>query len=529
MDDQQTAAERRALDSWTAMEPPTDFADRVLDRELDATRTERRGDRPEGRRLAVAAIVGACVAAAAVVALVVTRRGPTEERSTLVVEPAARPPDPAPAPVTRTGIRVESALPFEIRAPYGTTWVANDPGAREVAAGSGLRFRGAPAQITAWDTTFEIRSAAVVEIDSPSNFELEAGSITVRARALVSARVRGGTIMLDGPSEAELNSDNGDTMLATVSGSVRVLGKTPSDEHLLAVGERVRLDARGAIALLEASPTDVDVKVRPEATITIHDPSPPTAIQFVLPLNCPGSGIVELAKDGQYGDPQRGGGFATANLLVEEGSWTYRVRCIRNGFANPPVAAGRVHVLRDSGNRSLPPNQPAVNRIDADGRNYRITYDSVPPTVEFHAKGQGARFTLHLARDGSEELFDSRLPTVLVPGTKLRDGHYMYWFDADGTKDAKVSTLTIDVDDTAPQLRIDSPVNGFPTPLHPKSGLAIRGFAAPGWAVSVDSIQLPVDLRGRFAANLNSFSNHALAVRAEHASRGTHYYLRRPR
>src|SRR5688572_21248653 len=100
---------------------------------------------------------------------------------------------------------------------------------------------------------------------------------------------------------------------------------------------------------------------------------------------------------------------------------------MKNGFAESPSTAGRIHVLRDRGTRPLPPAQPAVNRINADGRHYRISYDSVIPTVEFQAKSGGQRFTLHLARDGREETFDSRLPTVLVPFTKLRDGSYTYW------------------------------------------------------------------------------------------------------
>jgi len=520
--DELSATERRALDAWTAVEPAPGFADRVLDAR-DAAHPGR-----DRRRRAVAAIVAATVATAAIVALFLTRRGPTEERSTPVIEPAARPPVLAPAPVASTGVRVESALPFELRAPYATTWIAADPGVREVAPGSALRFRGAPAQITAWDTTIEIRSAAVVEIDAPTNFDLETGSILVRARALVSARVRGGSILLDGPGEAELVATSTETTIATVFGGVRVHGK--HREHVAAIGDVVQLQQDGGLLLTRSSPTKADVVVEPSATITIHDPHPPTAIQVQLGAACPSSGIVELANDARFLEIQRGGRGSFANLLVDEGTWTYRVRCVTNGVVGAQATAGRIHVLRDPGARALPLGQPAVNRLDADGRSYRIAYDSVIPTLELRAKGTGKRFVLHLARGAIEQTFESSLPTVIVPGSALRDGAYTYWFDRDGVKDAVVTSVVIEADTSAPQLRLDAPLEGGSWATDKATRpLAVRGTAAPGWALSIEGIPLPLGGDGRFAASVGPLSTRALALRAEHATRGVHFYLRRPR
>ena len=542
MDEQLSTAERRALEAWIPIEPPPGFADRVLDargaapaadrlrdaRELDPEHMTDRRARRDGRRLPIAAIVAGCVAIAAIVALVLTRRGPGEERSTPVVEPAARPPAPAPAPVASTGIRVESALPFEVRAPYATTWVAKDPGMREVAPGSALRFRGAPAQVTAWDTTLEIRSAAVVQIDAPTNFVLEAGRIIVHARALVSARVRGGSILLDGPGEAELVVTDGDAVIATVFGGVRVHGKYL--EHVAAIGDVVLLEEDGGLLVTGVSPTEADVKVEPSTAITIHDPHPPTAVQFQIGATCPAGGIVELAAEGQDLDLQRGGRGRFANLLVEAGSWTYRVRCYGTGGLGGAVATGRIHVERAPGTRGLPRAQPAVNRLDADGRSYRIAYDSVIPTLELRAQGTGSRFRLHVVLDGTGVVFESSLPTILVPSSALRDGAYTFWFERDGVKDAVVTSLAIERDTSATQLRLDAPIDGgsWATDLTMRP-IEVRGSAAPGWVLSIEGIPLPVDDQGRFAASVGPLTTRALALRAEHATRGLHYFLRRPR
>src|SRR5688500_4615482 len=71
-----TAEERRALDSWRAPEPPADFADRVLAADAARTATTR-----SARRVPVG-VFAACAAAAVVLAVVTSVLFDAESKGT---------------------------------------------------------------------------------------------------------------------------------------------------------------------------------------------------------------------------------------------------------------------------------------------------------------------------------------------------------------------------------------------------------------------------------------------------------------
>ncbi len=208
-------------------------------------------------------------------------------------------------------------------------------------------------------------------------------------------------------------------------------------------------------------------------------------------------------------------------MLLVSGSWAWRLRCTGGNIGG----SGQVVVVRDNGRRPLPP-KPTKNSIDADGRNYNISYQSLIPIVEVHYKGTGSEFKLHLATGGSDEVFESTKPVVEIPGNKLKEGNYTFWFEKDGKQD-KVTSLKITFDQTAAQVYIESPVDGQPF----EGDVEVAGAALPGWTAHVDAVEIPVidNATRRFKAKVPAPSGgaQALAIRLSHAQRGIHFYLRR--
>ena len=179
-------------------------------------------------------------------------------------------------------------------------------------------------------------------------------------------------------------------------------------------------------------------------------------------------------------------------------------------------------VTRDDGSRRLPKISPE-NAIDADGRNWDISYQSQIPTLVVKFPGGGSTFKLHLASGGKEDTFDGTSPIITVPGAKLHEGSYTYWFDHDGQKQPKVSQLKIDFDNTAPQVYIEAPQNGQPW----TGDISVKGAVLPQWTAAVEGVAIPIDKQRRFSASVGAPPGNALAIRLSHPQRGVHYYLRR--
>jgi hypothetical protein len=393
---------------------------------------------------------------------------------------------------------------------------------------------GTTAKVTGGSVALDLGSGARLRVDAGDAlaFALEAGGAQAVATGPATLGLPGGAVALGGPgttpsaaAESRLDAGPRDTRVAMLRGGAVLTGEAGT-ELAMARGETALLTRAGAIRVVEAIPSYFDLRARAGESFTIHDPRPPSAVQFQFDDRCPEGGIIELDRDARFRTAKVSAGRDFANILLPAGAWAYRLRCTSNGGEGAAVASGRISVVRDDGRRPLPTLQ-SVNDIDADGRNYRISYQSEIPTLVVHLRNPGAVHKLHLASAGKEQTFDSGSgsgsSSITVPGARLREGTYSYWVDRDGVRGDRVSTLTIDFDQTAPQVYIESPNDGQPW----NGDIDVRGAVLPDWTAAVDDIAIPIDRQRRFSAKVGAPGGKALAIRLSHPQRGVHYYLRR--
>jgi hypothetical protein len=414
----------------------------------------------------------------------------------------------------------------EILKPGETKWTALAPDTTSLAKGTQLRLgANTSAKLTALGTTVDLSGGSKLTISDALIFSIDNGSAraTVPAKGEGKVTVPGGELALSGtplgPAEAKLDVNARETKVQVIRPNAKLTGAGGATLDM--AGGTATIAKAGTIRVVEAIPNYFDIRVLVGDTpnFAIHDPKPPTAVQFQFNGKCPGGGVIEMDKDARFRTPKISAGREAANMLVQPGGWAYRLRCGDNGAA---VASGRISVLRDDGHRPLPP-KPGKNPIDADGRNYTISYQSSIPIVAVHFKGTGSAFKLHLATGGTEETFDSTTPVIEVPSAKLKEATYTFWVDHDGVKQDKVSTLKINFDQTAPQVYIEAPTNGQPFGAE----IEVKGAVLPGWTAKVDVVEIPIDTKRRFSAKVPPPPGNALAIRLSHPQRGTHFYLRR--
>jgi hypothetical protein len=418
----------------------------------------------------------------------------------------------------------------ELRAPGQTAWKPLPAGTASVPHGGAVRLGpGTTARLSGGGMTFDLASGSRVKLDDGDDlgFALEAGGAQVAATNPAALALPGGAIALSGAagaaSEARLDATPRDTKVTVLRGGSKLTGE-PGAELAMSRGETALLTRSGAIRVIEAIPGYFDFRVAPGESLTVHDPKPPTAVQFQFDGKCPDGGIIELDRDARFRTAKVSAGKDFANALIASGAWAYRLRCTSKDTEGAAIASGRISVVRDDGRRPLPKAQ-GVNDIDADGRTYRISYQSAIPSVVVHVRNPGAAHRLHLASAGKEQTFDAATAAITVPGGQLHEGAYTYWIDRDGVKQDKVSSLIIDFDQTAPQVYIEAPTNGEPW----TGDIDVRGAVLPGWSAAVEDIAIPIDKQRRFSAKVGAPGGKALAIRLSHPQRGVHYYLRRPK
>lgn len=440
-----------------------------------------------------------------------------------VPDSAAAPPPPPVEPervaLVFTG-RVEADRPSE------PGWRALAPGTAQLEAGAKVRLgRGATAKLTARGTTLELGGGASAAIADDLAFSLESGRASASASADSAVTLPGGAMALrgtaGGTADARFDAGPRETRV-TMQRAGGTLSGAPGTSLAMRRGESAVITRAGAIRVIDAIPSTFDFRVAAGESLTVHDPRPPTAVQFQFGARCADGGVIELDRDARFLTPRQSGGKEVANLRVERGAWWYRLRCTVGGTEGRPVAGGRISVVRDAATRALPKLRPP-NDIEADGRRWSITYQSVLPDLRVQVRGTGARYRLHVAQGGKAEQFDSAQSVITIPGTKLKEGTYTYWAEIDGVKQNKISTLVIDFDQTAAQVYIESPQNGVPW----SDDIDVRGAVLPGWTAAVESVPIPIDRQRRFSARVGAPSGAALAIRVSHPQRGIHYYLRR--
>jgi hypothetical protein len=442
--------------------------------------------------------------------------------------------DAAPAdapPPTADNAQIEvTGKHAEIQGPGESKWSPLPAGAGTLEKGAKIRLGAATtAKLVGLDTTLELgaQSRLIVNADLVFGMELGSAKATVPANLAGKVGVPGGIVELKGtptsPAVAKIDvGPHGDAKVTMMRGGGKLDG-APGTTLEMTLGETATVAKAGTIHPLEAIPTFFDFAAGVGESFTIHDPKGQTALKFKFEGKCGGGGVIEVDRPNSgFRTAKLSGGKDSANMMLAGGGWAYRLRC--GDGEGPAVAQGHIGVVRDDGRRPLPP-KPGKNPIDADGRNYTISYQSLIPIIEVHYRGGGSKFTLHLATAGADEPFDAPNGVVEIPGNKLKEATYTYWFDHDGVKQDKVSTLKITFDQTAPQVYIESPINGAPFGVE----IDVRGAVLPGWTAKVDAFELPIDKNTRRfgPAKVPPPEGQALAIRLSHPQRGVHYYLRR--
>ncbi|HEY5920417.1 MAG TPA: hypothetical protein VIV11_02045 [Kofleriaceae bacterium] len=417
----------------------------------------------------------------------------------------------------------------EILQPGQTKWAPLPAGAGQLVKGSKIRLgAGTTAKLVANGLTLAMAGSSRTSVGGDLHFGLELGVATasVAAQTVGKVGVPGGNVDIKGgekgPGKARLDVNaKGDTKIAILDGSAKLTG-TNGAALDMRTGESASMQKAGAIHQTAKIPDYYDMRVvmGESPTFTIHDPRGATALQFAFNGKCSGGGTIEMDNDPRFRTARISGGKESANIIAETGAWSYRLVCAGGGQGG----SGRIIVRKDAGTRPLP-KETSMNILDADGRTYRISYQSLIPNLKIKAPGTGSKFKLHLATGGSEETFDSDKPTFTVEGKKLKEATYTYWVDRDGVKQDKASTLIINFDQTAPQVYIEAPANGKPF----APDVDVKGAVLPGWTAKVLDVEVPIDTRSRrFSAKVPAPSGaQALAIRLSHPQRGVHYYLRR--
>jgi hypothetical protein len=405
-------------------------------------------------------------------------------------------------------------------------WVAMEAGQNKVPAGATLRMGAATtAKLTHAGTVLDLNSGSRVVVSEAFDMTLQAGGGTASVDQGVIGKfaIPGGSVTLLGDKGPVISRIDVDARESKVAISRGMLELTSKDGTKLPMnkGDSAALTKAGAIRVIDSIPTYYDVSIAVGSSMQIHDPKGATAIRFEFRDKCSGGGDVELDRDNRFKTPRVSTGTGSANHSVS-GSWSYRLRC-----SGKVVASGRVSVLRDSGERKLSPKE-VTNAIEADGRNYTISYQSLVPNIQVKWKGAtGTNFKLFLASGGKSQTFASATPQVTVPGKAFKEGEFTYWFEREGggVAKSKVSTLTMDFDQQAAQVYIESPPNGTPF----GAAVEVRGAALAGWtAFGSDGKALKLDKQHRFNATFDPPSEaNALAIRLSHPQFGEHIYVRR--
>jgi hypothetical protein len=416
----------------------------------------------------------------------------------------------------------------EILNPGETKWVPLGAGAGQLVKGSKVRLgAGTTAKLVANGVTLSMAGSSRTSIGADLHFGLElgVGTASVEPKTEGKVGVPGGSVGIrgteKGPGKARLDVNaKGDTKIAVLDGTANLKGTNGADLDMR-TGESASMQKAGEIKQTAKIPDYYDMRVMMgEGSFTIHDPKGSVALQFAFNGKCGGGGTIEMDNDPRFRTARISGGKESANIIAEVGSWNYRLVCSGGGSGG----SGRIMVRKDAGTRKLPP-LPSVNNIDADGRTYRIGYQSLIPTVKIKVPGTAKQYKLHLATGGAEKVFENDKPSFTIEGKELKEATYTYWVDRDGVRQDKASTLIIQFDQTAPQVYIESPQNGKPW----AADLDVKGAVLPGWTAKVDVVEIPIDQRTRrFSAKIPAPTGaQALSIRLSHPQRGVHYYLRR--
>jgi hypothetical protein len=369
--------------------------------------------------------------------------------------------------------------------------------------------------------------------NAPLRVDVEMGEVNVHsAGGATTIESEFGPLVLEGRSSVTLVR-SGEQLNVEVD-----VGKIQLNQRAIAAGERVVLELGGIFVELPApsasSPqeataaapvetneakavrigdgvTTADVVVGPTSTIVVHDPDPPTAIGVAVASVCEGPARLKSGN-------RQTEGVGRLNLRFEPGQHAYEVSCL--DAPDKVVGRGKIIVVKDTGTRRLPTFAPTANVV-TDGRAYTVMYQHKLPnvSVSWPTAPNASRYTLTV--DG--RTFVTTTPNRTL--VSLGRGKHQVTFSADTTPVRKSRTTTVEVahDNQAPTGEVEDP----PVDFSPAASVLVRGNTLPGWSVSVEGKELPID--GQRTFSTQAIGNQTIPIVFSHPVHGTHYYLRRPK
>src|SRR5690606_37782395 len=143
--------------------------------------------------------------------------------------------------------------------------------------------------------------------------------------------------------------------------------------------------------------------------------------------------------------------------------------------------------------RALPAFTPSAN-VATDGRKYTVLYQQRLPevSVSWPSAPQADAYTLNVGG----RTITTQSPSYTFRSGSLRAGTHTVVFSAatEPPRQSRAPTISVVYDTQAPAARVSDPPSGFAA----GSPVKVAGQALPGWSVSLDGKELPVDSQRRF-------------------------------
>jgi hypothetical protein len=460
-----------------------------------------------------------------------------EERAPAAPVAPAQPAAPAAPAVPEAPVAEVIEPGVFVASIDGEGVTARAPGARAfsaVAAGS-TRFEdgtrvavgaGSRVELRSATGTALVRGSAEFTVGGAGGALVSAanGTLVVTTNGETRVIVPGGAIVVRGGA-SELAVSNEGTSLSVASGSASVEARGAST--VLAAGDTTTLSREGRVTEAERAPTAAGFSIEAGESATVHDPRAPTAVRVRFGSQCPGEGVVEVARGGSFARAFASRGTGGANVLMPIGAQRYRVRCVGpSGIEAEPKAAGTLRIVRDAGTQALARRAPKTT-VETDGRRYTVLYQTMLPeiTVAWPRPPEASGYVLTVTNSaGRAQTVRSASPSTVFSSGRLEEGSYSLVWAAEGAPArSRPTSVVISFDDDTPVAYLRSPAANAPltAPIH------IDGVAQTGASASVNGQALAMDARARFQGDVAAPSEgQCLAVRVAHPERGVHYYLR---
>ncbi len=399
------------------------------------------------------------------------------------------------------------------------------PGETVVNRGSRIQVgSGSSVTVAQGTSRADLTAGGTYLIGGPELVSAESGSLTVTTEETVLIRVPGGVIETTRGS-ATIRGLKGSTEISQKSGSSSLKGTTTEK---LRSGEVGAIAADGTVSIEGRGLDHADIDVSAGSSLVIHDPRPPSAVNFVFGKTCE-QGVIRLkGKAKALPGARFARGEASVSLPIGPGSADYSLHCVdEQGKEGKAEAKGSVTVIADAGHRAMPSRAPSTS-VDVNGLGYTVLYQNQLPRVSLtwsKAPPSTSGFQLQVSSGGRTKSYSTKKASYSFHSGALGPGTHTVHFTGGGHVSRKTS-ITIRFDNATPTASLATPVN---TGAAPGGSVTISGTTLPGWTATVDGKALSQDPQGRFSVKTTMpSSGHALQVWLNHPSLGSHVYLRRP-